>query len=211
MITKKEITQVLDEIPAFETFLHKMGFKRIEGAIYGLLVLSENPLSSEEIEKILNLSQSAVSLALKSLAHYGAVETRDCREKRLKTHTAKNDSLSIVATIFKKREQETIEEFKQLTIQFLEQSETHQNARIHKLKSIISTCETSEAVMNFVITLSQKRHQPYYRDVVNKLPKVLDFVLSSSLPLSQGAEDLKKGLTKKLKTWASSIERRPYQ
>ena len=104
--------ECLQEIPAFETFLYKVGFKRNEGAIFGLLVLSDRPLASEQIEEVLGLSQSAVSLALKKLSHYGAVETFENRvsEKRVKLHTVKEDSLSIVASLFRKREQETIED-----------------------------------------------------------------------------------------------------
>ena len=53
----------LEEIRHFENFLSRVGFKRIDGAVYGLLVLAKRPLSSEEIEKALDLSQSAVSLS----------------------------------------------------------------------------------------------------------------------------------------------------
>jgi len=62
---------LLTEISCFESFLNNIGFKRIDGAIYGLLVLSETPLTSDEIEKTLSLSQSAISLSLKTLTHFG--------------------------------------------------------------------------------------------------------------------------------------------
>ena len=109
--------ELLEEIPAFEEFLKRMGLKRIEGAVYGLLTLSNRPLSSEEIEQTLNLSQSAVSMALKTLTYYGAIESmRDTREKKGQIHQAKTDSVSIVSTVFKKREQEAIEEFKNMAM-----------------------------------------------------------------------------------------------
>jgi DNA-binding transcriptional regulator GbsR (MarR family) len=66
------------------------------------LVLSERPLTSPEIEKALNLSQSATSTSLKTLSHYGAIETIESRESRVQIHSARLDMLSIVSAIFSK-------------------------------------------------------------------------------------------------------------
>jgi len=189
----------LDEIPVFENFFHNVGFKRNEGAIYGLLVLSESSLTSEDIEKTLNLSQSAVSQALKKLALFGAIETRESRhsEKRVKEHTAKEDSLAIVSTIFKKREQETIEEFKKMATRLLskESHRPQQNIpRIRRLQSILSTCEIAESVMNFVITLSQMDSAPMYSDVVQNLPKLLNVLTSGTENVSGLAQNMAKKL-----------------
>ena len=59
--------ELLHELKYFEDFLKKIGFKRIEGSVYGYLALSENSLSSEDIQEGLGLSQSAVSNSLKTL------------------------------------------------------------------------------------------------------------------------------------------------
>lgn len=178
---------LMEEIPVFENFLHKIGFKRNEGAIYGLLVLSEKPLSSEDIERTLGLSQSAVSQGLKKLALYGAVETRESRdpEKRVKEHFAKEDSLAIVSSVFRKREQETIEEFKRMAQRVLatDPKDNH-HKRNRRLQSIVSTCEIAESVMNFVISLAGIGQGALYDEVVNNLPKVLSM-------LTQGANGLK--------------------
>jgi DNA-binding transcriptional regulator GbsR (MarR family) len=204
---------LLDEIPVFENFLHNIGFKRNEGAIYGLLVLSEKPLSSEEIEKTLNLSQSAVSQALKKLTHFGAVETRESREsgKRVKEHFAKEDSLAIVSTVFRKREQETIEEFKKMASRLLEregQKNNPSNPRIRRLQSILSTCEIAESVIHFVMSLTHMGKGPLYDEVVQNLPKALQLITQGTENVSGMAQTMatqlaKKGpelLAKKLKT-----------
>ena len=56
--------EIQKELPHFEMFFNRIGFKRIDGSVFGLLVLSKKALTSEEIEEALGLSQSAVSLSL---------------------------------------------------------------------------------------------------------------------------------------------------
>ena len=82
--------------------------------MFGLLVLSQIALTSEDIEKSLGLSQSATSISLKKLHHFGAIETRDSREKRVKLHEAKEDCLEIVTTLFKKENRKTLGDLKHL-------------------------------------------------------------------------------------------------
>jgi len=192
-------SELLAEIPVFESFLHKIGFKRNEGAIYGLLVLSEGHLSSEEIENTLNLSQSAVSQALKKLAHFGAVETRESRQsdKKVKEHFAKADSLAIVATVFRKREQENIEEFKRMANRIYDSCGEGSPQRKGRLKSIILTCEMAESVMNFVVGLVGKNNAPLYEEVVTVLPKILNTLTIQGEGLSVKASQLTGSLTKK--------------
>lgn len=197
---------LLEEIPAFENFLHNIGFKRNEGAIYGLLVLSNRPLSSEEIEKSLCLSQSAVSQALKKLTHFGAVETRESRvsEKRVKEHFAKEDSLAIVATVFRKREQEAIEEFKKMAARLLHKEEQQANVpnkenenRKRRLKSILSTCEIAESVINFVMSLVQIGKGPMYDEVVQNLPWALKLITQGTDSVSGIAQKMAGQLARK--------------
>jgi DNA-binding transcriptional regulator GbsR (MarR family) len=180
--------QLLGEIPVFENFLYKVGFKRNEGAIYGLLVLCERPLTSEEIEKVLGLSQSAVSQGLKCLTLYGAVETRESRDplRRIKEHYAKEDSLAIVASVFRKREQETIEEFKKMAKRIqVYSSKDVDGPRSRRIRSIVSTCEIAESVMSFVISLAGVGQGAMYEEVVQNLPKVLEMLTQGTDGLNQ--------------------------
>jgi DNA-binding transcriptional regulator GbsR (MarR family) len=201
-------TDILKELPHFETFFARIGFKRIDGSVFGLLVLSNKPLTSEEIESTLNLSQSAVSLSLKTLAHFGAIETRDQRDSsKAKVHTAKEDSLSIVASVFRKREEEYILDFKNMAQRVLDKSDGEQNlARKKRMQSIISTCEIAESVMNFVITIAQNKsrehyeqHSAQYDAIVKRLPKALDLIATTAGPLSDITLSLKENFTEKLK------------
>ena len=198
----------LKELPHFEMFFSRIGFKRIDGSIYGLLVLAQKPLTSEEIEETLKLSQSAVSLSLKSLAHFGAIETRDLRENsKAKVHTAKEDSLNIVASVFRKREEEYVNDFKLMAKRVLERSQGPSNeARRKRMQSIVSTCDIAESVMNFVITIAQNKsrestdlYSTHYEAIVKRLPKALDLIASSAAPISELTLSIKENLAERLK------------
>ncbi len=196
--------EVLKELPHFEMFFNRIGFKRIDGSVFGLLVLAKKSLTSEEIEEALNLSQSAVSLSLKTLAHFGAIETRDSRENsKAKLHSAREDSLNIVASVFRKREEEYISDFKNMAQRVMDKSQGVDNlARKKRMQSIISTCEVAESVMNFVITIANNKsreHQEHYEAIIKRLPKALDFITTSAAPLSDLTLNIKDNLTTKFK------------
>lgn len=194
----------LRELPHFEVFFSRIGLKRIDGSIYGLLVMAKKPLTSEEIEEALGLSQSAVSLSLKTLAHYGAIETINDREhgSKAKVHQAREDSLAVVSSVFRKREQEMVSDFKNMAKRILEKSQDEQTSlRKKRLESIISTCEIAESVMNFIITAvtnkSNLEHNVHYESIIKKLPRALD-LLSSAVPLADMTNSLKENLSEKL-------------
>ena len=199
--------EILKELPSFENFFSRIGFKRIDGSVFGLLVLAKKPLTSEEIEQILNLSQSAVSLSLKTLAHFGAIETtgdRDNPGAKAKLHSAKEDSLAIVASVFRKREEEIIGDFKNMAQRVLELSDHPESSgRRKRMQSIITTCEVAESVMNFVITIahnkSRSEYEAQYEALVKKLPRALDMLSNGAAPLADFTMALKDNLTEKFK------------
>lgn len=205
-------SRLMEEIPHFEDFLNSIGFKRTDGAVLGLLTLAKRPLTSEEIATQLNLSQPAVSTSLKTLSHFGAIETRDLKEGRAKTHTLREDSLSIVASVFRKREQENIERFRLVAERCLEHAGEGEPLRARKLRSIMATCQIAEAVMNFVIGLSGRHADVAYPHVVRALPKALDFISGLPVPSSETQEALAQlkhhissGIAGKLRTGLSRL------
>lgn len=206
--------QLKAEIPHFEDFLNGIGFKRTDGAVFGLLVLAKRPLTSEEIAKELGLSQPAVSSSLKTLNLYGAIDTRDTKEGRAKTHSIREDSLSIVSSVFRKREQENIERFRVVAQRCLDQvgGDNKDPWRAKKLRSIMATCQIAESVMNFVIGLSGRHSDVAYPHVVRALPKALDFISGLPVPsgetqeaLAQLKHHLSTGIAGKLRTGLSRL------
>lgn len=212
---------LLQEIHHFENFLDRIGFKRLDGAVFGLLVLSSRPLCSEDIEKALGLSQSAVSQSLKNLGHYGALEQSvrteeiEGKSSRVRYHTAKDNALTIVASIFRKREHESILEFKAMAKRAMNKCDgLHKNLpddkRWLRLNSILGTCQLAEDVIKFVYNLAQIENQETFHQVVSRVPKAFNIMLTSALPLGQASSawatklkgNLKEGLLDNLTKWS---------
>lgn len=202
-------SQVLKELSHFENFFARMGLKRIDGAVYGLLALSERPLRSEEIEKTLGLSQSAVSMAIKNLTSLGAIHSiSDQTEKRVKLHQAKVDALSVVASVFRKREQEYVSEFKSMAQRLMAKTSEDKTPKRHqRLLSIIETCETAESVMSFVINITKNRTSEEAQALAKKLPLALKMIETGLEPARQVTQTLKRSLTDKLILGLEKIEK----
>ena len=175
--------QIYSEIPQFERFLKIVGFKQIEGTIYGYLSLTDHHVTSEEISTALGLSQGAVSQALNRLSHWGAVESRYESEKRAQVHQATVDQLRLVASIFLKREKEAIASFKDMAERSIilcrERGDSDANTRIQRLNSIVLTCRAAETVMDFIIGLSKLGVQKKYAQVFKSLPRALDILVEA--------------------------------
>lgn len=176
------LTPYSTEIAQFEEFLKIVGFKRTEGSIYGLLVLSADSLSSEDIGKSLGLSQGAVSQGLKNLTHWGAVTSRYSPQHRAHLHSATQDSLQIVSSVFQKREKGAIEAFRRVNEtardRFLAEGDTPESSRIKRLNSNITTCEFAQVIMDFAISLSRLGFlDGQYAKIIRTLPRVLDVLV----------------------------------
>ncbi len=179
--------ELLTEISNFESFFEAAGFKRIYGAIYGLLVLAPRSLSSDEIEEILGISQSAVSQASKILIHFGAITMCGSSIPRQRLYSAKDNSLTVVASIIKKREQQHIEDFKRMSERVIntlkEEGIAQDDIRFQRIESIGTTCSIARSLIEFIVRLGDERLGNRYQDLAKKLPVILD-------TLVQGRESL---------------------
>jgi hypothetical protein len=131
---------LLAELPTFELFFKTFGFKRVHGRVWGLLVLAGQPLTMREICGALELSQGAASETLKRRAH---------------VHAPEGNTLSIVATVFRRREQVMLGRFKQAaqsTLDYVRKRYGAKDPRVLTLRSIVSSCEIADAVMQLVFS-----------------------------------------------------------
>jgi len=146
---------LLAELPTFELFFKTFGFKRIHGRVWGLLVLSKDALSSREISEQLEISQGATSTTLGELTEWGAIRSEFDSHRRCHLHSPVGNALSIVATVFRRREQVAFQQFKQATTRSLDFISTRygsKDPRVLTLRSIIMTCEIGEALMELVFS-----------------------------------------------------------
>ncbi len=144
-----------EQLPTFEVFFKTVGFKRIHGRVWGLLVLAGQSLSNKEISAELGISSGATSTAVNELAEWGAIESAFDSSRRCHLHEPVGNTISIVATVLRRREQVIFSKFKQgatQTLNYIRKQYGEKDPRVLTLRSIISSCEIAEAVMQLVIS-----------------------------------------------------------
>ena len=149
---------LLAELPTFELFFKTFGFKRVHGRVWGLLVLSTQALSSKEISSQLSISQAASSMTLNELAEWGAIQSTFDSSRRCHLHSPVGNALSIVATVFRRREQVVFQQFKvaaERALAFITEKHGERDPRVVTLRSIITTCDIAEAMMQLVLSAVQ--------------------------------------------------------
>jgi DNA-binding transcriptional regulator GbsR (MarR family) len=143
------------ELPSFEQFFKTFGFKRVHGRVWGLLVLAGQPLSSREVGDALSLSQGATSTCLSELTEWGAIQSEFDAARRCHLHAPVGNTLSIVATVFRRREQVVIGRFKQSVRSmqgYVQERYGEKDPRVLTLRSILSSLEIADAVLQLVFS-----------------------------------------------------------
>jgi DNA-binding transcriptional regulator GbsR (MarR family) len=143
------------ELPTFELFFKTFGFKRVHGRVWGLLVLAGQPLASKEVGEELSLSQGATSTTLNELREWGAVTSEFDPTRRCHLHAPVGNTLSIVATVFRRREQVAFARFKrsaESALTYVRERFGERDPRVLTLRSIKSSCELAEAMLQLVFS-----------------------------------------------------------
>lgn len=192
--------------------MEKIGFKRIEGKVYGLLVLSEKPLNSVEIQNELELSQSAVSNSLKTLTTYKTVLITTDKDKGCRTYSAVENTLEIVSQVFRKREKEFIRDYKLMAEKLLNKPEFQKlntnSSRIKRLNSIVKVCQLGDMVINFIISLDEleQKHKNYTDKIIDNLPRAFDLLINTQSTAQEGAKIVKNIVGTKLRSYVEKFQ-----
>lgn len=190
-------------LPHYEDFFGRVGFKRIDGAIFGLLCFSKRALTSNEIEETLELSQSAVSQSLKTLAQYSMIGFKDHRElKRQKLHFAKDDALSIVASILRKRELEYLSDFESMSKKALDL--VGGDHRSERLATILNTATFAKTLTELIINVNKEFDNPYI--IIEKFPLFISFLKTNVPTITEAKDQFKNSIRNKLNGWLSNID-----
>ena len=180
--------ELLDGLPAFELFFKTFGFKRVHGRVWGLFVLSEQPLSNKEVGQALGISTGLTSTTINELVEWGALRSLFDPERRCHLHAAVGNTMSIVATILRRREQVAMAHFKRSANQTLSYIKTKYGAadpRVLTLRSIIGSCEIAEAVMQLVMTSVER--------ALGDSQSLLSKALTTALKLSNALPGIGRG------------------
>jgi DNA-binding transcriptional regulator GbsR (MarR family) len=146
--------ELLAELPTFEQFFKTFGFKRMQGRVWGLLVLSSRPLSCREICDTLEISQGAASTTLTELTEWGAIQSTFDSARRCHLHSPVGNALQIAATILRRREQVAFQSFRQTigrALEIITRKHGDRDPRVLTLRSIISACDIADAMMKLLV------------------------------------------------------------
>ena len=146
-----------DHLTMFETFFNAIGFKSRLGRVWGLLALSGKPMSAADITAELDMSAGSVSECLSELREWGAVTSEFSSEHRCQMHSPVSDTMSIVTTVLRRREQLAVQNFKdnaRSALQYVAESYGADDPRARTLQSIVTTSEIAEATIQFFVAAS---------------------------------------------------------
>lgn len=146
-----------EHLTTFETFFSAIGFKSRLGKVWGLLALAGQSLSAADIAKELDMSSGSVSECLSELREWGAVTSEFSSEYRCQMHSAVSDTMSIVTTVLRRREQLAVQNFKnnaRSALQYVTERYGEKDARVETLQSIVTTSEIAEATIQFFVAAS---------------------------------------------------------
>ncbi len=91
-----ELADVFGNIAAF------WGFTKTQGRIYGLLFLSQGPLSHGDVQKRLGISAGSTSMTLSSLVQWGVLRRRE------RLYEAETDMWKVITGVFRRRERDQV-------------------------------------------------------------------------------------------------------
>ena len=146
-----------EHLMTFETFFSAIGFKSRLGKVWKLLALSGKSLSAADIAKELDMSAGSVSECLSELREWGAATSEFSSEHRCQMHSAVSDTMSIVTTVLRRREQLAVQNFKdnaRSALQYVAEKYGDADPRAHTLQSIVTTSEIAEATIQFFVAAS---------------------------------------------------------
>jgi len=146
-----------DHLSTFETFFSAIGFKSRLGRLWGLLALAGRPMSAAEIAAELEMSAGSVSECLTELREWGALNSEFSSEQRCQLHSAVSDTMSIVTTVLRRREQLAVQNFKdnaRSALNYVTERYGKDDDRARTLQSIVTTSEIAEATIQFFVAAS---------------------------------------------------------
>lgn len=137
-----------------ERIMERWGYDRTGGKIYGILLLSNKPLTISELSKITGLSRSSVSVALSKLTREYLVTYT--KEKKTKYFYAVPAFLEKFLKQPKEILEREIKPLKEIVVKLAEKSNEEEKARF---EAILSDLLTLECVLKKIIELEEKESE----------------------------------------------------
>ncbi|OGW32445.1 MAG: hypothetical protein A2X59_10970 [Nitrospirae bacterium GWC2_42_7] len=137
------------------------GFSKIMGQLYGLLYLSSNPLTLDEMADSLSISKGNVSINVRALERWNMVKTVWVKGDRKDYYEAETDFWKIVKGVLREREKKEFDLALNSVSNLLKKSAEAQKANktaetafaIERLKKLEDFIQTMDKLAGVLMTL----------------------------------------------------------
>jgi len=90
-------------------FMQYWGFSKIDGQIWCLIFITQNPLSGQELAKALGISKASVSLTIHELLFYEVIESTSRGNRNTIYYRSNPNIEQVIVNVLKNRELKLIE------------------------------------------------------------------------------------------------------
>ncbi len=141
------------------------GFKRHMGRVWAVLHLSDQPLTSRDLQERLSLSTGSVSMTLTELQRWGVVRRIAIEGSRAEHFTAENDLWKMVSRVLRERElveiQEAIARFETGLVELEGEAPESEEERAHhaiqkaRIKELLEVARLGRSLLEALVSTAQ--------------------------------------------------------
>ncbi len=142
-------------------FIRYWGFRRIHGAIWGQMYLSNTPLSCTDLTRRLGLSKALISPALEELCEYKLImESRGPNEKT-KNYVAAENLNEVIRHVLKIREEKMLNQITSDFSDFSESVDTNLFVNQKRVKSLGEMIVTANIMLEMLMAQKDILNTPF--------------------------------------------------
>ena len=154
------------------------GFSDVMGRLYGILLMSPEPMSLDDLAEGLRISKGSVSMNMRSLERWGMAKEVWVRGERKKYYMAESDLWTVIRNVLSGREMREV----QLALQVLgesveklkaaedELSPVEQELAVYELERIADLQAFFQLSQMFLETFVDSRDEIDYEDISKFVP-----------------------------------------
>lgn len=154
------------------------GFSDVMGRLYGILLMSPEPMSLDDLAEGLRISKGSVSMNMRSLERWGMAKEVWVRGERKKYYMAESDLWTVIRNVLSGREMREV----QLALQVLgesveklkaaedELSPVEQELAVYELERIADLQAFFQLSQMFLETFVDSRDEINYEDISKFVP-----------------------------------------
>lgn len=130
-------------------FIEYWGFRKIDGKVWVLIYLSEEPIDAGILIENLDVSKGLISTTIKTLIDYELIEEINHGDKRSKYYRALEDPMNAIVNVLNKRERNLIQGVDNLFKEISNKKYAHINNK--RLKSLSRLTRIGHKLVNQII------------------------------------------------------------